>query len=225
MWISTLNTGFSKLNLKTGIVTRYDPTNSNIKSPWALEILGANDGTVWIATNFQHGLNRFHPSTGKLKEYRNNPKNLSSISSNLITYLFEDRQNRIWIGAANAGLNLYNPAKDDFIRFTHNPSDKNSISSNEVYSMLQLSESEFWIGTQKGLNFFDLHNEKFTGYKPEEFISEILPNARRAFMRERATAPFKERGGWFGKDHSPTGQSSPAAKTGFKNSFHTRWQK
>lgn len=176
LWISTLNTGFSKLNLKTGLVTRYDPTNSNIKSPWALEILSANDGTIWIATNFQHGLNRFYPSTGKFEEYRNNPKNLSSVSSNLITYLFEDRQNRIWIGAANAGLNLYNPAKDDFIRFTHNSSDKNSISSNEVYSMLQLSESEFWIGTQNGLNFFDLHNEKFTGYKPEEFISEIETN-------------------------------------------------
>ena len=75
LWISTLNTGFSKLNLNTGKATRYDPSNSAIKSPWALEILSANDGTVWVATNFQHGLNHFNPFTGKLKEYSNDPEN------------------------------------------------------------------------------------------------------------------------------------------------------
>ena len=169
LWISTLNTGFSKLNLKTEKVTRYDPSNSGINSPWALEILSANDGTVWIATNFQHGLNRFYPETGKFKEYRNNPENETSISSNLVTYLFEDRQSRIWIGAANSGLNLYNPQLNNFKRFVNNPSDKNTISSNEVFSIFQEDNSILWIGTDNGLNRFDLVIEKFESFSPPEF--------------------------------------------------------
>jgi len=87
LWISTLNAGFCKFNPRTGIFTRYDPSNSGIKSPWGLEILAGRNGSIWIATNFQHGLNRFDPATGKVKEYLHNLKDATSLSSNLVTTL------------------------------------------------------------------------------------------------------------------------------------------
>lgn len=172
LWISTFNTGFSKLNLKSGSVTRYDPSTSKIKTPWALEILYATDGTVWIATNFQHGLNRLDTRTGSFKEYLNKPRDESSISSNIVTLLFQDSRNQLWIGAERRGLNLYDPLTDSFNRFQHNPADTNSLSSNKVYAIFEDNESGLWIGTDEGLDYFDQAKGIFTNYYPPEFIND-----------------------------------------------------
>ncbi len=172
LWISNLNTGFCKLNLNTGKFTRYNPSTSKIKSPWALEILAANDGTIWVATNFQHGLNHFNPAAGTFKEYLNNPKDETSLGTSLVTFLYQDKQNRIWIGCAGNGLNLYNPSKDNFIRFKNNPSDENSLSGNDVRSIYQENNSVLWIGTNNGINEFDLDSQSFKNYLPQKSLND-----------------------------------------------------
>ncbi len=172
LWISTLNTGFCKLNLTTGQFTRYNPETYSIKSPWALEILSVNDGSVWIATNFMHGLNHFNPKSNSIKEYLHNSTDETTLSSNLVTLLFQDKQGRIWVGPANNGLNLYNPAEDNFTRFKNNPSDENSLSGNDVYSIYQTSNSVLWIGTNNGIDEFNPDNQSFKNYLPQKPLND-----------------------------------------------------
>ncbi len=172
LWISTLNAGFCKLNPRTEIFTRYDPSTSGIKSPWGMEILADRNGLIWIATNFQHGLNRFDLATGKFKEYLHNPKDTTSLSSNLVTTFFEDHEGRVWVGAAYKGLNLYEPHSDGFRRFQHNPSDPTSLSHNNVFAICQDKALTLWIGTSNGLNRFDSQQGSFTRYIPVEITTD-----------------------------------------------------
>ena len=67
------------------------------------------------------------------------------LASNYIRYIYEDKQNKIWIGTEN-GLNLFENGK--FITF----SKENGLSNNRIHSIYQDSEGILWISTEEGLN-------------------------------------------------------------------------
>jgi len=196
LWISTLNTGFCKLNLRTGIFTRYDPSTCRIRSPWAIEILPARGGVVWIATNFQHGLNRFEIASGKIQEYRNNPADTTSLSSNFVSTLFEDREGRIWASAANRGLNLYDSRTDGFQRFQHSPNEAATLSHNNVLSIYQDETSTLWVGTSNGLNRFDPPTRSFTRYFPSAGANAPAKPFEVYALHEDSRSRF-----WLGANH------------------------
>jgi len=187
LWISTLNTGFCKFNPHTEIFKRYDPSTSRIKSPWAIEILADQRGFVWIATNFQHGLNRFDVTAGSFKEYLHDPQDASSLNSNLVTTLFEDDEGKIWAGTASRGLNLYEPQSDKFKRFQHAAAKPNSLSHDNVLAIYQDHERRLWVGTGHGLNRFDPQTDSFERRFPAAnanaafSVYSILEDSRRRF--------------------------------------------
>jgi signal transduction histidine kinase/streptogramin lyase len=172
LWISSLNAGFCKFNPRTGIFTRYDPSTCSIKSPFAMEILAGRNGSIWIATNFVHGLNRFDPVTGKFMEFLHDPADTTSLSSDLVTTLFEDYEGRIWVGPAFNGLNLYEPRLERFRRFQHDPSNPATLSHNNVLSIYQDEALRLWIGTGHGLNRFDPDQNSFVRFVPDEISSQ-----------------------------------------------------
>jgi ligand-binding sensor domain-containing protein len=166
LWISTFNAGFCKFNPRTEKFTRFDPTTCAIKSPWAIEILADRNGFVWVATNFQHGLNRFDVATGRFKEFLNSRQDTTSLGSNLVATLYQDHLGRIWVGPAFRGLNLYEPRSENFRRFKHDPSNPTTLSHGNVLSIFQDAARTLWIGTGNGLNRFDDARSSFIGYFP-----------------------------------------------------------
>ena len=69
------------------------------------------EGFMWFGT--REGLNRY--DARKIKVYRNDPEDSTTLSDNFIYSLLWDRRGRLWIGTRN-GLNLFDPATETFKR-------------------------------------------------------------------------------------------------------------
>jgi ligand-binding sensor domain-containing protein/signal transduction histidine kinase/DNA-binding response OmpR family regulator len=97
-------------------------------------------GNIWIGM-YTGGLNVLNPATGKIKRYKNQPNNESSLSNNSVYSIDEDRQGRIWISTIS-GLNLYDAAHDRFIRIKGKNLDKSCI-----YQVYEDRDNVIWIAT------------------------------------------------------------------------------
>jgi ligand-binding sensor domain-containing protein/signal transduction histidine kinase len=110
------------------------------------------DGIIWLAT--MNGVNSFDKKRNKFRRYQHDPKNIHSISSNIIGSWFgedfaEDQEGNLWI-ATNRGVNKLNKARTAFTRYIHDSTAAHSISSDLISSLLIDRSGILWVGTFKG---------------------------------------------------------------------------
>lgn len=79
----------NKLDPATESLTRYPVPAVN-------EISQDSAGILWLATPTE-GLFGLDPATGKIRHYRSDPHDPSSLSNNNVTYAKEDKEGRFWI--------------------------------------------------------------------------------------------------------------------------------
>ncbi|MDD2559078.1 MAG: response regulator [Bacteroidales bacterium] len=103
--------------------------------------------------------------------------------------LYEDSNQRIWIGSKPGGLYCleFTDNSDNYklSRYQHDTNDPKSLSHNDVYSIVEDSQGHLWIGTfGGGINLFNQgtfhHQNNHLGYDSElpetiRFICEIRP--------------------------------------------------
>ncbi|MCX2479849.1 response regulator [Pedobacter sp. MC2016-15] len=120
-------------------------------------ILQDRKGQMWLGTK-GNGLYRaveIHGQRNKfrLSSYRNEPADKSSISSNLIYSILEDRKGRIWIGTYEHGMNLvlqdgekisFANAANTFINYPKGSWDK-------IRHLAEDAGGKIWIATTHGL--------------------------------------------------------------------------
>ena len=149
---------------------KYDPaTNKFIhyrypskKDGFGNVLLIDHSGIVWLGTN--SGLERFDPVTQKVTHYVHSDNDTSSISSNVVRSLYEDKAGVLWVGTGLAfdtktkegGLNRFNKQTGKFTRYLHNPNNPQSLISNKVRAMFEDSKGNFWVGSDgDGLHIMD----------------------------------------------------------------------
>ncbi len=123
-------------------------------------MLEDQQGFIWFGT--EDGLNRFDGYDFKI--YSKDLKDSSSISYGIIWHIYEDNQERFWVGTRGGGLNLFDKKQDRFYRYQHHPDDPNSISHDIVRAVMEDRDGHIWVGTDYGLNRL-----KFKGPKTVEF--------------------------------------------------------
>lgn len=77
------------------------------------DMLQTRDGFLWIAT--KDGLNRYDGYN--FKTWSHDAGNPFSLADNTVTALFEDSQNRLWIGTEDKDLQLFDRKSDRFYHF------------------------------------------------------------------------------------------------------------
>ncbi len=65
------------------------------------------------------GLFSYNPKTGEIKNFKNNEKDSTSLSSNYITTLYEDDKATLWIGTLGGGLCSFNQQTNTFKRYPY----------------------------------------------------------------------------------------------------------
>lgn len=99
----------------------------------------------------------------QVKKYRRNDKVEGSISSDILTCIFEDHNKNLWFGTYD-GLNLYNPSQDNFTVF-RKTNNKNSLNSNCITGLVEDKKNNLWIVTDGScLNLWNPATESFTRY-------------------------------------------------------------
>ncbi|HKG05481.1 MAG TPA: two-component regulator propeller domain-containing protein [Pedobacter sp.] len=129
-------------------------------------------GLLWFAT--QDGLNKYDGY--KMTVYKHRSGDNTTLSSNFITSLTEDRQGDLWIGSRIDGLSRFNRATDRFTSFKHDAADPGSLSNDKINVVYRDRNSKIWIGTSNGLNLRDDKSGKFIRYFPRESNTESAGN-------------------------------------------------
>lgn len=104
---------------------------------------------IWMASA-EKGLFIYDPSGKSFRIARHREEEETSISSNRISGVLRDAQDRIWIGTWDAGLNLW-LGKDRFRRFQSISNDPVSLFSDTIHCLKQDRAGIIWIGTSQGL--------------------------------------------------------------------------
>lgn len=120
------------------------------------------DGFVWIGT--EDGLNRYDGQ--KFTVYRKIENDTLSIRRNIITSVFSDSNNRLWIGSM-AGLQYYDPILDCFKTKIFEILGKESL-HRPILWIMEDSNKNVWFSFESlGILKYSLKTQEVTLYKPQ----------------------------------------------------------
>jgi len=161
LWIGS-ETGLSQIDRKTG--RRVHRSLGDLGStPMIDAITEDSTGVLWIGTFF-HGLVSYDPRTQSYKNYRHDPINSNSLSSDQVHVLFFDHSGALWIGTDD-GLDRFDPRTQQIHVYKV---ESESSSSQRYISIAEDASGILWLGTHdSGLHRFDPSSGRFTVYKPD----------------------------------------------------------
>ena len=148
-------------------------TKEGLSSNTVNAILKDRYGLVWFAT--QDGLNMFDGTNFKV--YRNKPGDSTSLQSNEILTLHEDKRGNFWIGTGGGSLSVYDRRKDAFVNFPANQG-PNTIINNVILDICSDYLGRIWIATYGGINILDLTTKRIAKLPvssniPDSFFTKI----------------------------------------------------
>ncbi|MCD6596407.1 MAG: response regulator [Bacteroidales bacterium] len=116
------------------------------------DIIQDAKGFMWFAT--RGGLNRYDGYNFiHFKSRGNNPQGLSNPS---IECIYEDANDKIWIGTKSGGIDVYDPVLNKFSHYNNSDSSHVRLSDNRILSIYQSSDSLFFFGSwSNGLTIWD----------------------------------------------------------------------
>lgn len=134
-------------------------------------------GFLWFGS--YGGLNRYDGN--KIKQYRNDVNDSTTLTSNAIKWIHEDRNKNLWIGCYNGGLHKYIRDKEEFISYP-NPLDKEGAGNlDNILTIAEDSSGILWVGSEGGLCSFDPKAGKYLKHYYNFVDSPNNLNAREVF--------------------------------------------
>lgn len=158
VWVGTLY-GLCYYNPESNDFTRI----SSLGNIFVNDILQTKDGMIWVGS-LGRGLYRFNPNNNKWTEFKNDPKNATSIAHNKIISLFEDSKMTLWITTEGGGLCRYNPKEENFTSFTTDE----GLPNNVVYKIVEDNHSNLWLTTNQGIVCMNMNDYSTKQYSKSD---------------------------------------------------------
>ena len=180
LWVGT-NRGLNAFDKDTGQCVRYLDTPDNpdsedhLSSPEVFALFKDSDGMIWISTGYEtpSGLLKFDPEARKFAHYRHNPEDETSLRTDKVMCVIEDKAGILWINHNEGFVDKFDPESQKFTFYAHDPGKENTIGANLVTTFYEDRDGILWIGTYNGgLTRFDREQGQFTVY--EETIYPTL---------------------------------------------------
>ncbi len=162
IWVGTEGGGI--IRLKNGMFK--DRLLPNLQDPNSISGVYVEDilqdsitGAMWIATD--KGLDYLKGNS--LLHYKHDSLDSTSLSSNTVYALFQDKKGRIWAGT-RSGLNLH-IGDGKFKQFVSVPNVESTITSNFIHGMTGDKEGNIWLAlVEGGINKVDINSFEVTRY-------------------------------------------------------------
>ncbi|MDR2813221.1 MAG: response regulator [Prevotellaceae bacterium] len=127
--------------------------------PPITSICERKNGDVWFASS---GIGLFSVKKGEAECKLEAPLN-KRLSSLFLTVVYEDSNNRLWIGSDNSGLNVYSFDTDQLHIYTASSDGKNRITSDAISAICEDGNGSVFVGTlDGGLNKFEASGMSIT---------------------------------------------------------------
>jgi len=184
MWVGTTNgLALYQPDQENFKVFRNSPSNtSSISNNVITTVQEDANGKIWVGT--RNGLNLWQESTGSFTRLF-----YSSTEVNTISFLFADKQQRLWLSIRNKGVYVLDRNTGRIIK-TFVPDTKNpaSLTSKTIDVFYQDSRGHIWLG-DRGDNKFGLYRlnegeDGFTHYLPVSGDSSSISSNEISFLAE-----------------------------------------
>lgn len=165
-WIGTSD-GLVLFKQESGDIKYFRPIVGNDRSIAGLkvrQILLGIGNVKWAATD--NGLSKIIEKGDSVyfENYQFSASNSKSLSNNLVTSLWQDKANELWVGTYGGGVNKMIIDKHSFIHYTT----EEGLANNAVYGVLGDQDNNLWISTNNGLSKFNRTNNRFTNYDKKD---------------------------------------------------------
>jgi diguanylate cyclase (GGDEF)-like protein len=125
------------------------------------------------------GLNLWQPETQGFTRFLNDPADPSSLSSDRVVTIFQDRGGVLWIGTQGGGLSKWTSRSGLFTTYSEEPDNPDSLSVNLVTSLTEEVDGSIWVGTYGGgLNHRDPTTGHFRHYRNDPSDQDSLADDR-----------------------------------------------
>ncbi|MBK7380182.1 MAG: GHKL domain-containing protein [Ignavibacteriales bacterium] len=190
LWLGSWNGGLNKLvtspkdNSVSFLHYKYDKNDPNsISDNRIMSIAESPDGHIWIGTS-DGGLNQLiydysintdgSLNKPKFENYKHNPKDPNSLSSNDVRTILIDKNGTLWLGTFGGGLNKFTPPKmkNDAVKFIHYRQAQ-GLANDVVRGILQDENGFLWIGTSNGLSKFNPQNNAFLNFDISDGLQTV----------------------------------------------------
>lgn len=173
-WFGTRDNAIDMVRFQNGdytnpIVKNYS-NSGDLSGAYVGGIYLDSKCNFWVAS-WSGGLNRVtnycdngvidNYDKWRVIHYKNNPEDQSTICSNSVTSVIEDKKGRMWFSTTGGVALLENrePGKERFRNFVHNRYDPKSLPFNSCYSIFEDSQERKWVATNRG-GLILMHEEK-----------------------------------------------------------------
>jgi ligand-binding sensor domain-containing protein/serine phosphatase RsbU (regulator of sigma subunit) len=159
-------------------------------------ILQDKSGIIWMS-GFQ-GLFKIDTKPKKFSVYNSSFYSFPSLPGDMISCVFKETDELIWVGIWGNGLNILNRKTGEVVRYyPTNPNRSRRISSNKVRCLFQDHTGTIWLGSINGLDIFDPATRSFIPFheKYTSVSSGILNNRRIICITEDGQGDI-----WMGTD-------------------------
>ena len=173
LWIGTEFYGLFKYDKKKNKSVRIDlmpEYKGLIRGDKFTDILNDSNNNVWVATNSE--ILKFANNKIKPERFEFTDNKPGETSSTEYTCLFEDDEERIWIGTKYKGIIVLNPSTKNYFRLQNNPVDENSLICNSILFINEDEQRNIWIGTTAGLNKYNPDRNTLTCYTREDGLKD-----------------------------------------------------
>jgi signal transduction histidine kinase/ligand-binding sensor domain-containing protein/DNA-binding response OmpR family regulator len=152
-----------------------ETTGVSLKSNIINNIVEADDGLIWIATD-HGGINVLDKPEFKITYLLNREDDTKSLRQNSVI-LYRDNSGIMWAGTFKEGVSYYHKNIIRFPLYRHFASDPYSLSFEDVDKFTEDGYGNLWIGTNGGgLIYFNRKTGKYTRYKHDPTNSNSLSN-------------------------------------------------
>lgn len=121
-------------------LSAVEPKESFVSSSNIKNITKDAQNNVWMATS--DGFVKYSTQSKKFSNY--------TLQNAIISYIFVDSQNKIWIGTTNSGLYKLNLSTTGKYSYSKIP-----VISNHIYQILEGQKGELWVSTKKGVSLYN----------------------------------------------------------------------
>jgi len=159
IWMGTAGEGLQMFDRRKDKIIGIPLDGSNDQ---ASVIFIDSDKNIWFGTN-NRGLGLYDRKTKKCTYYTHHPDDIKSISSNYITYVFEDSDHKLWISTGD-GLNMMDKKTKTFTAFRHDEKNEKSLNQTTPGYLFEDSKKQLWVGGGAGLCLMDKTKGEFKNF-------------------------------------------------------------
>lgn len=172
LWVGAFYEGLDLFDRKTGTFVHYEVNPDDPESlshNRVFTMFEDSRDNIWIGTEGGGLLQMTFAGDGEpvFKTYTNNPKDSTTLSSNVVNAIYEDTKGTLWVSTW-AGLNKFDYEKGTFETFRKN----DGLADNVVNGILEDERGKFWISTNQGISEFDPESRSFKNYNTADGLQE-----------------------------------------------------